>query len=168
MKKEFKKKDIPQSISNINPITKDDLFDAIEKSKDSREKVYSDMVNQLFDEKKLLMTSRLSETYIFYIIKHLIISRFFVSIWDNISVKKWIKKTDKYPYYEVKHINTNNNKKEDITQYRKFIDELLMLPVSKDGMGRNEILSIIKATEDKLREMDIAKAAKGTLNRILD
>lgn len=167
MKKEFKKKDITETL-NSNSITAKDLFEAVEKSKDSREKIYGDMVKELFSEKKLLMTSRLSETYIYYIIKHLIIARFFVKMWDKISVEKEIMQLKQFPYYKVSMRDTSVKSESEISEYRQFIDELLMLPISKDGMGRNEILSIIKGTEDKLREMDVLKQAKGTLNRILD
>ena len=166
MKKEFKKKEV--STTSTSGITGSDLFKAVEMMKGGLEKTHSEMVKQLFSKEKLLMTSRLSETYIYYIIKHLIISRFFVNMCEPINIEKHIESLPKYPYYKIISNDNTPSNIDDISEYRAFIDELLMLPISKDGMGRNEILSIIKAAEDKLREMELIKQARGGLNRILE
>ena len=139
-------------------LTFSDIMQAVQASKDSREKMMSDMVTLINEDKHLLKMSRLNQDLTYYVIKHLIIARFFLEYWSKISVTKKMIRTKEYPFYAIETTYTDNTTNKDFrVSYRKFIEEILSLTISYEGQGRKEIMQIIRSAEDKLREDEYNK-----------
>jgi len=151
----IKNKDTKQETDDNKAITIADLFSAIKETKDAREVAFSNMVEKLFNKDALLMISRLDKQLRYYIVKHLIIDNFYNQFYQQIEVKVKFVKDKKFPFYKRQITEIIGNKKDIMIKgYRKLIDELLQITISDEGKGRTEILSIIAAAEQKIRELE--------------
>jgi len=157
----------PVEPSSNKGLSKADLFEAIEKVGDAREKVLSGMVNKLFDDESLLKIARLDNELTNYIIKHLIIDNFFLEYWTKISIEKKIIKSNIYPYYSFEYTEKFERLPKHIEKsYRRLINELLEVTISYQGQGRKEIMEIIKSMEARLIE-DKINENRGIVSKIL-
>jgi len=142
-------------------MTFDDLVKIARETKDAREQVMGDMVKLINDDKHLLKMSRLNQDFTYYVVKHLIIARFFLEYWSNIQVNRLVIVTKTYPFYDIEeNIIDKTTGPQYRSSYRKFIEEMLSLTISYEGQGRKEILQIIRSAEDKIREDEYNKPGK--------
>lgn len=167
------------------------FLSGLSESKDVREQAYVKLVDYLFDERKLLMTSRLNDDKAENILKHKIFVDFFQNYYSSCKVKitlNEIKNNDKqicmcqnpefniqdckfcnntgkykenfidYKRYEDYEIITENIREKFLKMYPDLIDNLCMITISWGGMGRKEILSVLRATENEMDKKEQMKA----------
>ena len=141
----------------------EDLEDLINKSKDPRDIAYSMLVNNLWDPSKLNMISRLDGDLTYYIAKNLIVNEFFLKYWCRAKAQYKFKKIKNPPYYQKEIIYKwpSSNLTYD-KAYEEFIKTVLELTISKQGKGREEILKIIKSSDD---DMSLRERAGSMLRR---
>jgi hypothetical protein len=137
--------------SEKKKLSADMFMKMLKESKDPREVAYSMIVDYLMDENKLLMTSILKGEYPEYIIKNLILIDFYQNYYANIKVKISFEKSENPPYY-IRNVDysafTDDLKQNLLNKYPQLVKNLMMVTISKDGIGRNQFLGILKAADE--------------------
>lgn len=112
---------------------------------DPKSKAYVELVKILYDDKKLLMISRLSKNQQTAILKNFIISDFFVEYYNNCGVKIKLLPTDEPPFYK-RELTYNYPDIEEVikTRYKGFMDKVMSITISEDGKGRDEAIQILR------------------------
>jgi hypothetical protein len=137
-------------------VTAEDLLKVMSESTDVKEKILKEVVDKLFDKDNLLMISRLDTDLAYYIIKHLIIDGFYQQYFFSISYTVIIEPSNIQPFYKtrVEYVRPDVNKIIKPT-YRKFINELLQVTISFKGQGRNELIKLYDAINERIRREDL-------------
>lgn len=135
----------------------EDFMNGLGKTDDIKEKILKEVVDRLFSHDDLLMIARLDNNLAYYIAKHLIIKIFYFEYYNQIKVKFKIIKTVKFPFYKrvddgIFFPNMDNIIRES---YPKFINELLMLTISFQGQGRNELIKLYDSINERIRSDDL-------------
>lgn len=157
-----------EALNNILEVTKtvdqnqkagkriDRINQLMSESKNIFEKTFGDSINKLFDKESgnLKMIARLNPELTYYIVKHLLVLNWYAEYWNKLSVDFKIIPTLDYPGWkvDVKYNGDSALLAKYNTAYKDFIDDLLMLTISQNGLGRTELLGAIGAAEEKMRE----------------
>lgn len=127
-----------------------------------REKTQSDAVKQLFDDSKLKMISRLSKGgYVpaGAILKMIILSNFYVRAWSGIRLKFTAVKINDPPFYRLtEKLEVDDLKGRSVwlaTCYDDLISDVLRLSISVGGLGRAEMVDIVKSLNQMMRENEL-------------
>ena len=121
-----------------------------------REQAYTKLVEYLHDKSKLLMTSRLTEDFTYYMLKHLIVRRHYYNYYKHIKIKYTFTETDKPPLYKVNvDVNKEHTLREFKASYDKLIEEMLQLTISFKGLGREELIRVIESVDRRLHEEEM-------------
>lgn len=130
-----------------------------EKQENLIDETRAEVIKMLFNKDKLLMISRISTDFMYYLTKLLIIRGFFFNYWVNVTVKTEIKQIKTPPYYTIKQIvNTKNAYKQAITSLDILIEEMLQLTISHNGLGRIEGKEIAESMAHAQREEELKRA----------
>jgi hypothetical protein len=144
-----------------------DILQNSGESSDARQKVFSEIVQKLFDPESLLMISRVSQELAYYIVKHLIVEGIYYQYWLRIKIIRKAVPCDVYPFYRMETVTLNPGLDHfKMAAYKKLIDQILMITISYDGKGREEALSVIKSAEAKLMEQELMDK-QGMLGKFL-
>jgi hypothetical protein len=129
---------------------------------DGLAKIYDRLVGNLFNEKKILMLTRIRASDIQFIVKMLILEKIFLRYFEKCHITYDIQKHKTPPYYKVKTIETMPLKKPRMgTIFKEFRNDFLKLMVSMEGKGRDEALKIVESARENLMQQDQMRAMGG-------
>jgi hypothetical protein len=152
-------KDVETKLDNAKTkgLKLDEFLNSLGKTDDIKEKILKEVVDKLFSKDDLLMIARLDDNLAYYIAKHLIIKIFYFEYYTQIKVKYKIVKYEKFPFYKREDIGIffPDMDKVIIESYPKFINQLLMLTISFQGQGRNELIKLYDAINERIRSDDL-------------
>jgi len=129
-----------------------EVMEKLKNQADIRDKVYEELIKTLFDDKKLLMISRLSDEKATGIIRGLIVSDFFQDTYSKINLKIKVEKINKYPFYKKKYdlgISKEKFHKELLTKLPNLIKNMMMITISYKGEGRKEAFGFLRKNEEE-------------------
>jgi hypothetical protein len=140
--------------SQINKgISAKDILSLMQESTDVKEKILKEVVDKLFSKEHLLMISRLDNNLAYYLIKLLIIEGFYNNFYYNLKYEVTISPSDKPPFYKTevtyKDVNVDLIIK---NSYHEFIDKLQMITISFKGQGREELIKLYDALNERIRK----------------
>ena len=145
-RKEDKKEVKPEGLGTIAKLMKE--------GKNPMDAMAEKLVSVLFDKKLLLMTARLNTGFAKMIIRNYIINDFYLTYYGKCKAKIELEPIGVPPYYRKKEIrylmpideNTFRNMMLNLNE------KLLMITVADKGLGREEVVTIIKGLFGDIRK----------------